>query len=405
MDRLPTARPCWAEINTRSLEENYRLLRALAGDRAECLAIVKADAYGHGLALCAPAAVRAGAQWLGVTSVEEGVAARAVCPEARILVMGGVFHGQADAVVAHRLTPAVWEMAHLSELARSAAAAGVGALPVHLEIDTGMSRQGVSPTDLLGLLSRFNATGNNAVGPLRLEAVMTHLYASDEAVSARTTAQLEQLEAALGVVASASANAAPIFLSIGASAALLGGQTEALESLAARANLRPMLRLGLALYGVAPRFTPPFAPGEEPASLACARRELQPVLAWKTRIASVRTIAPGTEIGYNGTFIASETMRVALIPAGYADGLDRRLGNRFSVLVRGQLAPFVGRISMDQSVVDVTEIDGVQPGDEVVLLGSQSGQTISAYDHAEATGTIPWEVFTRIAARVPRVAV
>lgn len=400
MDRLKTARPCWAEINTRSLQHNYRVLRSLAGQKTECLAIVKADAYGHGLSLCAPAAIRAGAQWLGVTSVEEGVAARAVCPEARILVMGGVFPGQADAVVAHRLTPAVWEIAQVDELAQSATGAGLRDLPVHLEIDTGMSRQGVSLADLPGLLSRFNATG-----PLRMEGVMTHLYASDEAVSTRTAAQLSQLEAVLSIVASASPDAAAAFLSVGASAALLGGQTEALESLAARANLRPMLRLGLALYGVVPQFNPPFAPGEEPEILSQARRVLEPVLTWKTRIASVRTIAAGTEIGYNGTFIASEPMRVALIPAGYADGLDRRLSNQFSVLVRGQLAPLVGRISMDQSVLDVTEIDSVQPGDEVVLLGSQSSQTISAYDHAEATGTIPWEVFTRIAARVPRVVV
>lgn len=400
MDRLTTARPCWAEINTRSLEHNYRFLRSFAGPQTACVAVVKADAYGHGLSLCAPAAVRAGARWLGVTSVEEGVAARAVCPDARILVMGGVFPGQADAVVAHGLTPAVWDAAQLNELASAASDWLLGPLRVHLEIDTGMSRQGVSLADLTSLLDNFTVTG-----PLRLEAVMTHLYASDEAVSVRTTLQLGRLEEALGILASAHPGAAPELLSVGASAALLGGQMEALNSLAERAKLRLMLRLGLALYGVTPRFTPPFAAGEEPETLARARRELEPVLAWKTRVASVRTIAPGTEIGYNGTFIASEPMRVALIPAGYADGLDRRLGNRFNALVRGQLAPFAGRISMDQSVLDVTEIDGVEPGDEVVLLGTQSGQNLSAYDHAEAAGTIPWEVFTRIAARVPRVAV
>ena len=116
----------------------------------------------------------------------------------------------------------------------------------------------------------------------------------------------------------------------------------------------------------------------------------------------MRSVPTGAEIGYNGTFVATEPMRLALIACGYADGLDRRLGNRFSLLVRGQRAPLVGRISMDQAVLDVTEIPGVAPGDEAILIGAQDGETISAYDHADAAGTIPWEVFTRIAPRVER---
>jgi len=143
----------------------------------------------------------------------------------------------------------------------------------------------------------------------------------------------------------------------------------------------------------------------EPATLAAARTRLQPVLTWKTCVAGVRTVPAGAVVGYNGTFVATEPMRLALVAAGYADGLDRRLGNRFSLLVRGQRAPLVGRISMDSAVVDVTDIPGVGPGDEVVILGEQGGECITAFDHAEATGTIPWEVFTRIGARVLRIAV
>src|ERR1700694_5074028 len=171
-------RPCWVEIRTRFLEVNYRLLKSLAPSDAELLAIVKADAYGHSLPLCAPAAVRAGARWLGVTSVEEGVAARAVCPEAGILVIGGIFPGQGHAVIAHRLTPAVWEAHQLDELESAACAAGVQAasLAVHLEIDTGMSRQGVRLDEDPEILRRFSTQS-----PLRIEAVMTPLYASDEA--------------------------------------------------------------------------------------------------------------------------------------------------------------------------------------------------------------------------------
>ncbi len=132
---------------------------------------------------------------------------------------------------------------------------------------------------------------------------------------------------------------------------------------------------------------------------------LQPALSWKTEVVGTRTIPSGAVVGYNGTFIATEPMRLALLAVGYGDGLDRKLGNNFSLLVGGERAPIVGRISMDQTVVDVTEIDGVEAGDEVVILGTQGAETITAYDHAEAAGTIPWEIFTRIAARVRRVAV
>jgi alanine racemase len=172
--------------------------------------------------------------------------------------------------------------------------------------------------------------------------------------------------------------------------------------------MKALLRPGLALYGVIPRFDPQFE-SREPDPLVAARASLQAVLAWKTRVAGVREIPAGSVVGYNGTFVATEPMRLALLAVGYADGLDRRLGNRFSLLVRGQRAPLVGRISMDQAVIDVTEISGVAPGDEVVILGTQNGsngsESITAFDHADTAGTIPWEIFTRIGARVPRIAV
>src|ERR1700692_2885656 len=163
---MPT-RPCWVEIRTQFLEDNYRFLRTLAPPQAELLAIVKADAYGHSLALCAPAAVRAGASWLGVTSVEEGIAARNLCPDARILVIGGVFPGQGVDIVRHKLTAVAWDAAQFDELESAALSAGVRSLAIHLEIDTGMSRQGVDPAQLSPLLARFNQNS-----PLRLEGVM-----------------------------------------------------------------------------------------------------------------------------------------------------------------------------------------------------------------------------------------
>lgn len=394
-------RPCWAEIRTGSLEENFRFLATLAAPHAEQMAVIKGDAYGHSLALCAPAAVRAGAGWLGVTSVEEGVAARIICEpiwRPRILIMGGVFPGQGAAVVQHSLTAVGWEPWQLQELEAAAQAAGraPASLPVHLEIDTGMSRQGVDPRALDQLLARFTPAS-----PLRLEAVMTHLFAADEADRRVTGEQLAELDCVLGRI-SAGGHFAE-WLSVGNSAALLGGQAAAIAELGARHGMRALMRPGLALYGVVPEFDPAFA--EEPATLAAARASLKPVLTWKSQVTGVRSVPAGAVVGYNGTFVATEPMRLALIAAGYADGLDRRLGNRFSVLVRGRRAPFVGRISMDQLVIDITEIPDVGPGDEVVLLGAQGPETVSAYDHAHAAGTIPWDVFTGIGPRVRRVAV
>ena len=387
-----TIHSCWAEIDTQALEDNYRLLRSLAPGAAECVAVVKADAYGHSLALCGPAAVRAGARWLAVATMPEAIAARSASAEARILAIGGVLPGWGAEAIAHGITPSVWTLAQMEELEGAARAAdlGSGAFPVHLEIDTGMSRQGVSLDELPATLARFGSQS-----PLRVEAVMTHLYASDESDGARSRMQLERLEKALGIVRSVP-EAAPrlAYLSAGASAALSGRDAEAVAVLAAKFQLQPMFRFGLALYGIAPLSADWQLPGR-----------LVPVLTWKTRVESLREISPGAEIGYNGTFVATEPMRLALISAGYADGLDRRLGNRFSLLVHDERAPIVGRVSMDTAVLDVTGIAGVEAGDEVVILGAQGAGTIPAWELAEAAGTIPWEVFTRIGPRVPRVRV
>ena len=390
-------RPCWVEISTRALEDNYRFLANVAGPKVELLAIVKANAYGHSLKLCAPAAVRAGAEWLGVTSVEEGVDARRLCPIARILVIGGVFPGQGKDVIRHKLTTVVWDDRQFDELEAAARAADVRSISIHLEIDTGMSRQGVDPESLPPLLARFRRDF-----PLRLEGVMTHLFAADESDESVTDDQLARMESALSRVRSAGIHAG--VLNVGNSAALLAGQAHKISDLASRYEMKTLMRPGLALYGLIPEYDPQFS-SAEPISLGQARRELQPVLSWKSRVVSVRSVAPGAVVGYNGTFVATEQMRLALVAAGYADGLDRELGNHFSLLVRGQRAPLIGRISMDQSVIDVTDIPEVATGDEVVILGRQGDEIITAFDHAKASGTIPWEIFTRIGARVARVAI
>jgi alanine racemase len=389
-----TTHTSWAEINTSAFEDNYRFLNQLAPGAADCVAVIKADAYGHSIAICAPAAVRAGAQWLAVASVPEALMARQLCPDARILGLGGILPGHGTTVLRHRITPVLWTAQQIDELEDAAREAELSttSVPIHLEIDTGMGRQGVSLDELPGILTRFSPSS-----PLRIEAVMTHLYASDEDNGARTAQQYVKLDEALRILQSTPAAAHLQYLSAGASAALLGSDASDMAEIAQRFGLKPMLRLGLALYGVAPRHIPQVT--------APAQKLLKPVLTWKTRVVSLRTISAGTEIGYNGTFTATEPMRLALIPAGYADGLDRKLSNRFSLLVRGERAPLVGRISMDMAVLDVTEIPGVETGDEVVILGTQADETISAYDLADASETIPWEIFTRIGPRVARIAV
>jgi alanine racemase len=430
---MPT-RPCWVEISTQTLEGNFSFLKKLAEPHAELLAVLKANAYGHSLAICAPAVVRAGANWLGVNSVEEGAAARAVCqanaesgaqpvpgPQIgaladgysgpHILVIGGVFAGQGEAVIRHWLTPVIWEPWQLDELEAAARAAGIpaGMLPVHLEIDTGMSRQGVSPENVGPILARITPGS-----PFRLEGVMTHLFAADEADGRVNAEQLARLDEALNRIELAGQFAE--WLNVGGSAALLSGEARLIADLAARHGMKAMLRPGLALYGLASRFDPDYE-SAEPAELTAAHETLRPVMEWKSQVVGVRHVEAGAQVGYNGTFVATEPMRLALVAVGYADGLDRKLGNRFSLLVRGQRAPIVGRVSMDQTVIDVTEIAGVAAGDEVVIIGGQSSpvpksggqgapdeEQITAFDHADATGTIPWEVFTRIGARVERRA-
>ena len=391
-------RPCWIEIRTRALEDNFLFLKSLAPADAELMVILKSDAYGHSLEICAPALANAGVRWVAVTSLEEGITARALCPGIRVMVIGGVVPGQGTELIKHDLTPVVWEPAQLDDIAAAARQAGVGpsTVPVHVEIDTGMSRQGASVEGLPAVLAHFAPES-----ALKLEGVLTHLYAADETNGAATSSQLARLQQALEHFEAAGLY--PDCLNVGQSAALLSGASKEIIALAARHGMKPMIRPGLALYGLAPRFEP--GNEEQPVAVTAASSNLQPVLTWKTEVISLRDICAGDVVGYNGTFVATEPMRLALLTVGYADGLFRNLSNRFSLLVHGQHAPIVGRISMDQTVIDVTDIPDVVAGDEVVIIGSQGSETITAYDHADMAWTIPWEVLTRISSRVRRIPV
>jgi alanine racemase len=349
------------------------------------MAVVKANAYGHDVLQCAPILAEAGAPWLGVTSAEEGVAVRTVCPGSRILLMSGIFAGEAGTVIDHALTPAVWEPWQLDLLEAEAAARGVS-LAVHLEIDTGMARQGVSAVEKI--LRQLTSSGR-----LQLEGVMTHFSAPENFSSTSPNPQLELFEDAISRIRAAGLQ--PKWLSAGNSSTLLAGEDKhALEQMATRAGMRLMLRPGLALYGYLDRFT-------RDGQRWHADHRFSPVLSWKTRITTLRTLQPGQTAGYGNTFTASRETRLALLPVGYADGLNRLLSNRGHVLIRGQRAPIAGRVSMDQTIVDVTGIAPISIGDEVLLLGDG----LDAWELADLAGTIPWEVLCAISVRVPRILV
>ncbi|HEX4021782.1 MAG TPA: alanine racemase [Acidobacteriaceae bacterium] len=399
-------RPIWAGISRSHLIANFKNLQAVAGVETDLLAMVKGNAYGHGATLCASWLAAAGAEWLGVTSVEEGVAVRQVCPttagKPRILVMCGLWTGEEEAVLDDALTPAVWDMQHIELLATAAERRKLppASVPVHLEIDTGMSRQGVAatPEALMPVLDRIRAAS-----ALHLEGVFTHFASAEVFDATQNLDQIENFARALEKIIGAGFR--PAWVHGGNTATLLGPQM--LSPLAALARLhhaRLMMRPGIALYGYALPIVD--VEGSSRQALPVA---LEPILHWKTRVVSLREVEAGALVGYNATFTAKRPMRLALLPVGYADGLNRKLSNRGHVLVRGRQAAILGRISMDLTLVDVSAITDVAVGDEVVLIGEQTApdgsvMRITAADHAAWAETIPYEILCAISARVPRIA-
>lgn len=389
-------RPIWVEVSKSRLTENFATLTRAAAGRANLLCVVKANGYGHGMVESAGTLVEAGAQWLGVTCVEEGIALRHALPEAQvnILVLSGIAlteAGEAEAIalVEHRLIPVVWDAEQLRWLARAAAERDMapGSLVVHIEIETGMARQGVRWDDVAALDALCGLL--TAASPLRLTGAMTH-YASpertDDAINQRQTERFAQALRTLR-----RPNIRPEVIHAGNSDTLFDArQMDELCALASEYSAGLMVRPGLALYG---------------GAADVAKRGLAPVLEWKTRVLSVRTLEVGDTVGYGSIFTATRRTQIALVAVGYADGLTRSLSNRGEMLVRGKRARIVGRISMDLSTIDVTEIAGVIPGDEVVILGHQGAEHITASDIAALAGTIPYEVLCGIAERVPRIQI
>jgi alanine racemase len=382
----------WVEVSGARLVENLRAVRlaadtgAGAGDGAEILGVIKANAYGHDAVFVARVLVDAGARWLGVADVEEAVRVRGVVGDsARVLVMCGLEVEDCAEVIAQGLTPVVWTMEHVAMLERAAQAAGLDAdkaVRVHLEIDTGMARQGVDLAGVAAVAERL--AGSEWV---RCEGVMSHLASAEVVGSEATRRQRERFAAAVQVVVAKGIR--PELVHLGNSSAVDEGSTlEGVRELAARVGARVMVRPGIALYGYC------LPVGTEEAGALV----LKPILTWKTRVIGVREIGAGDMVGYGGTFTAKSMMQLALLPIGYSDGFRRDASSGVGdgwVMIAGQRAPVVGRVSMDLTTVDVTEIAGVAVGDEVVLLGDG----VTADDHARWGGTISYEILCGIRAR------
>ena len=324
----------WVEISGTRLVENFRATRVVAGADVETLAVIKADGYGHDAMLCASVLTKAGARWLGVTDVEEGAKVRAALGEGgtRIMVMSGVELGDAPALISHGLTPVVWTAEHVSAMEKAARAAGQR-VSVHVEVDTGMTRQGAAVGEALrSVLERLAESRW-----VSCEGVMTHLCCS-EVAGAKTTAVSQKLfaEALAQIVA---AGLKPDFVHIGNTSAVDEGSTmQWVRQQAKAVGARAMVRAGLSLYG----YCLPIEGGGE----ARLQPKVKPVLTWKACVLGVREVEAGTTVGYGATFTAKRRMRLALLGAGYADGFRREASSGIGdgwVMIAGKRAAVVGQ--------------------------------------------------------------
>jgi alanine racemase len=374
-------RPTWAEVSLRTLRENYRTIRDYVGPGVTVCAVVKAYAYGHGAVECAKALQDEGATWLGITSLDEAIPLREEGIDTRILLMTGFWRGEEEEVVRLGLTPTLWEVAHVELMEKAAIRVGVQQHHVHLKIDTGMGRLGATVEELAQVLQALRSASH-----LKLEGVATHLASSEVLDAPSVAVQLKNFEAARRLLREFGFN--PTHVHAANTSAVISHHE----------SWNTMVRPGLALYG----YHLPFERAGRVVSGRGLKMPLKPVLTWKTRIFSLREMKAGQALGYGGTYVTKAPSRIAVLPVGYADGLNRGLSAGGRVIVRESYAPIVGRISMDLTLVDVTGISDIEVGDEVVLLGSSDGLNVDAREHAELANTIPYEILCAISKRVPR---
>lgn len=366
----------WVEVGFDALRSNLAWIRHRVGPRVKILAVVKADAYGHGLPQIAGALMHGGVDIFGVATLNEALGVRAVGAGWPILLLGSSLPAEVETAVRHNVMPTI---SSLDEARRfqSEAARQKKTLAVHVKVDTGMGRLGFWHEEAVEPIQRIAAMPS-----LRLQGIYTHFpSAEDDAAFS-----LEQVEKFRAVVQQAGVriplrhadNSAGV-LNIHAGSQRLGSPFN-------------VVRPGLMMYGIVPPGLPPVP-------------QLQPTLGFKSRVILVKRIAAGRSISYGRTFVAQRPMRVAIVGAGYGDGYSRDLSNRGEVLIRGHRCPVLGRVTMDQTIADVsdTRFRDLSAGEEVVLVGRQGRDCITAVELAAWAGTIPWEAMTSITKRVPRV--
>jgi alanine racemase len=358
------------EIDLAALRRNYLGLQDLVGPKVRLMAVVKSEAYGHGLVEAAGALARAGATTFGVADVEEGTRLRQAGVAGEIVVLLGGRTGSPADLLENELTPVVYDRGYLRELAVEARRVG-RVVPVHLKVDTGMGRLGIMPDELPEFLKLLHD-----LPELRLSGLLSHFPLAD-AVDQQPTSEQNRRFAELAALAGSGA-AEPI-AHIANSAALLRQP----------ATHHGLVRPGITLYGCYPALDHALR----------ARLRLQPVMSFKTRVLQVKEVEPGYGISYGLVFTTTRTTRLAVLPVGYDDGYLRRLTGRAQVLIGGRPVPVVGRICMNICMVDITELPAVKPGDEVVIMGRQGDAEITADDLAAWQDTINYEVLCLIGSR------
>jgi alanine racemase len=369
-------RPTWAEINLDNLAHNFRVMKEALGSDVAIMPALKADAYGHGAVKCALMLEGEGAEWFGVALPEEGLLLREAGITRPILSLGGFWEGQERVILEREITPVISRFDLLAKLNDAAQKVG-RVFAYHLKVDTGIGRLGVPYSQFDKFLDEAAKLEN-----VQLDGLMTHFASADNVDGiAYTERQIALFEAALQL--SRQRGFQPRWIHQANSAA-----THAYPQ--TRGNL---VRLGGLIYGI----------WRDATKGDVAPLDWRPVLSLHTRIVHLKTVAAGTHLGYSGTFVTERESRIATLAIGYEDGLRRALSNQWRVLVRGRFAPIVGRISMDLTLVDVTDINDATLNDEVVIIGRQGEQEITAEEIAAQLETISYEVTCGISERVPRI--
>ena len=373
MTPLPKGRPTFCTVDLAALRWNFRQVRKKIGREVKVLSVVKANGYGHGAREVAKTLEHEGSDGFGVATLEEGVELREAGIRSPIVILAGFYPAQFDQLLRLRLIPVAIEPDGLRRLETLARKRGVS-LGFHLKLDTGMGRIGFLASEIDSWLPELNK-----VKSLRLGGIFSHFSHAENVGGNYTGNQLKVFRKLVERLNGAGHD--PPLVHLANSAAVITLPSAHFS----------MVRPGLMLYGIYP------SPG------MASRVALKPVLSWKSRILQLKAAAKGSSISYGQTFVTRRKSLIATLPVGYADGYPRLLSNRGAVLVRGKRAPIVGRVCMDLTMIDVTDIRGVRQGDEVVLLGHQGREKLSADEMALWAETISYEILTSISARVPRI--